>query len=53
MMQESLTSKYKLDDENMIVEELAEEPEEHEDMIVEELTEEPDEHEDTTVCCGS
>ena len=33
----------------MIVEELAEEPEEHEDMIVEELTEEPDEHEDMTV----
>ena len=30
----------------MIVEELAEEPEEHEDMIVEELTEE---HEDMTV----
>ena len=38
-----------LDDENMIVEELAEEPEEHEDMIVEELTEEPDEHEDMIV----
>ena len=33
----------------MIVEELAEEPEEHEDMIVEELTEEHDEHEDMAV----
>ena len=33
----------------MVVEELAEEPEEHEDKIVEELTEEPDEHEDMTV----
>ena len=33
----------------MIVEELAEEPEENEDMIVEELTEEPDEHKDMTL----
>ena len=33
----------------MIVQDLAEEPEEYEDMIVEELTEEPDEHEDMTL----
>ena len=33
----------------MIVQDLAEEPEEYEDMIVEELTEEPDEHKDMTL----
>ena len=46
---EEITNEIELDDENMIVEELAEEPEEHEDMIVEELTEEHDEHEDMAV----